>query len=63
MREKEYEKHFYKLRMEGFKIKEIPTVWQDKFGSTLNFARTPFEVFGLIIKLRLYYSPFRIFWR
>ena len=46
----------YHLKKEGFKIKEIPTVWHDKPHSKLNLAKTTIEMFSAIIRLRLDYS-------
>ena len=49
----------YKLRKKNFKIKEIPTIWEDKRGSKLNLIKVPFQMFSSIIRLRLIYSPFK----
>jgi glycosyltransferase involved in cell wall biosynthesis len=49
----------YKLRSKNFKIKEIPTVWEDKKGSVLNLFKTPLKMFSSIIRLRFVHSPFR----
>ncbi len=38
------------------KIKEIPTKWEDKAGSTISFI-TPIKMFSSIVRLRLLYSP------
>ncbi|MFA4952589.1 MAG: glycosyltransferase [Candidatus Pacearchaeota archaeon] len=48
----------YRLKKNGFKIKEIPTIWEDKRGSKLNVIKVPFQMFSSIIRLRLIYSPF-----
>lgn len=48
----------YKLRKKGFKIKEIPTEWEDKKGSKLSLIKVPFQMFSAIVRLRLLYSPF-----
>lgn len=48
----------YKLKRKGFRIKEIPTIWEDKRGSKLNIVKVPFQMFSSIIRLRLIYSPF-----
>ena len=48
----------YKLRRRNFRIKEIPTIWEDKRGSKLNVIKVPFQMFSSIIRLRLIYSPF-----
>lgn len=49
----------YRLNKHGFKIKEVPTVWQGKGGSKLNLIKTPFRMFSGIIRLRLLHSPFK----
>lgn len=49
----------YRLKKKGFKIKEIPTIWNDKKGSKLNLKKVPFKMFSSIIRLRLIYSPFK----
>lgn len=41
------------------KIKSIPTIWEDKKGSKINFKRTPFRMFASAIRLRMIHSPFR----
>lgn len=51
----------YKLKIRGFKIKEIPTIWDDKKGSKLNVTRVPLQMFASIIRIRLIYSPFKRF--
>lgn len=48
----------YRIKKRGFKVKEIPTVWEDKRGSGLNLTRVPFRMFSAIIRLRLLHSPF-----
>lgn len=49
----------YKLRKKKFKIKEIPTIWEDKAGSKLDLLIVPFQMFSSIIRLRLLYSPLK----
>ena len=49
----------YKLRRKKFRIKEIPTIWEDKRGSKLNLVKVPFQMFSSIIRLRLIHSPFK----
>jgi len=49
----------YLCKKHKFKIKEIPTVWEDKKESKLNIARVPILMFLSIIRLRLLNSPFR----
>jgi len=48
----------YALKREKFKIKEIPTEWNEPGGSHVRL-KTIFEMFLAIIRLRLVYSPFR----
>ncbi|MBS3162247.1 glycosyltransferase family 2 protein [Candidatus Woesearchaeota archaeon] len=49
----------YQFKRNGFSIKEIPTVWSDSPGSSLNVKRASKEMFLAIVRLRLIYSPFR----
>ena len=49
----------YLLKRNGFRIKEIPTIWEDKAGSKLNLIKVPFQMFSAIVRLRLVYSPFK----
>ncbi len=49
---------FY-ARREGARIKSIPTLWEDKEGSTVNLKTTPIKMFLSSIRLRLIHSPFR----
>lgn len=49
----------YLLKKKGYKVIEIPTVWQDQAGSKLNLKRVSFEMFLALIRLRLVYSPFK----
>ncbi|MCW8965858.1 MAG: glycosyltransferase [Candidatus Pacearchaeota archaeon] len=41
------------------KIKSIPTVWIDKEGSHINKLKTPITMAMSVMRLRLFYSPFR----
>jgi len=43
------------------KIKSIPTTWEDKKGSKINFKRTPLRMFASAIRLRLIHSWFKDF--
>jgi len=49
----------YKVRRNGFEIKEIPTIWEDKTDTSLNLIKTPFEMFTGVLRLRLMNSPFK----
>jgi len=51
----------YRLRKKGFKIKEIPTVWDDKCGSSVSMLKTPIQMFFGVIRLRIINSPFKRF--
>lgn len=48
----------YRIKRQGFKIKEVPTTWSDKSGTRLNLVKVPFEMFSGILRLRLINSPF-----
>ncbi|MEK6807399.1 MAG: glycosyltransferase [Nanoarchaeota archaeon] len=53
----------FRVYKKGFKIKEIPTVWESKAGGQFNFSKrfvklVP-EMFLSLIRLRLIYSPLR----
>jgi len=48
----------YHLKKNGFIIKEIPTIWEDKKGSKLNLIKVPFQMLSSIIRIRLINSPF-----
>lgn len=50
----------YLLNKNGYKIKEHPTVWEDKEGSGIeNFLNVPVQMAAGVIRLRLIYSPFK----
>ena len=49
----------YQFKRNGFSIKEIPTVWSDSPGSSLNVKKASKEMFLAIVRLRLIYSPFK----
>ena len=49
----------YKIRKRGFKIIEIPTIWENKEGSHLDLIKVPIQMFSSIVRLRLIFSPFR----
>lgn len=48
----------YAVKRNGFKIKEIPTEWNEPGGSHLKL-KTIFEMFLSVVRLRLIYSPLR----
>ncbi len=49
----------FQLHRKGFKIVELPTVWQDIEGSKLKIIRASAEMFVAMCRLRLLYSPFK----
>ncbi|MFH1210171.1 MAG: dolichyl-phosphate beta-glucosyltransferase [archaeon] len=49
----------YIMKRKGYKVIEIPTVWDDKTGSQLKLGRTVPEMFLSILRLRLIYSKFK----
>ena len=53
----------YRLNRKRFKIKEVPTVWEDKEGSKLNLKRVPIRMFASVVRLRIVNSPFKGFIR
>jgi len=48
----------YLCRKNNFKIKQIPTIWEDKAYSKINISRTPLQMFLGVLRLRLIYSLF-----
>jgi len=49
----------YRLIKKGFRIKEIPTIWEDKAGSKLDLVVIPFKMFSSIVRLRILNSPLK----
>jgi glycosyltransferase involved in cell wall biosynthesis len=49
----------YQTKKNGFTVAEVPIVWEDKAGSKVNAMYTTIDMFSSILKLRIYYSPFR----
>ncbi|PIN89531.1 hypothetical protein COU57_06055 [Candidatus Pacearchaeota archaeon CG10_big_fil_rev_8_21_14_0_10_32_14] len=43
----------YNLYRKGYRIKQVPTVWEDKTGGSVNLLKTPIQMFFSIIRLRL----------
>lgn len=43
----------------GFAIIELPTVWRDISGSKIVVTESSVEMLAALLRLRLYYSPFR----
>ncbi len=49
----------FHVRLSGYKIIEIPTVWRDAAGSKIRVAKASADMTLALIRLRLVYSPFR----
>jgi glycosyltransferase involved in cell wall biosynthesis len=49
----------FQLRRAGYAIREIPTVWRDVEGSGIRVVRNSMEMSVALVRLRLFYSPFR----
>ena len=49
----------YRLRSKGFDIIEVPTVWENKPGSTLHLQSVVPEMLRAVLKVRLQQSPLR----
>ncbi len=49
----------YKFKKQGFKVKEIPTIWRDQEGSTVDLKKTPIQMFSAVVRLRMIHSPFK----
>lgn len=49
----------YNIHKRGFKIKEVPIIWNDDFDSKINLIKDPFEMFLTIIRLRIAHSKFK----
>lgn len=50
----------YKMKMRGFRIREIPTEWQEPGGGHFKVRpRIVFEMFLAVLRLRLIYSPLK----
>ncbi|MBS3091787.1 glycosyltransferase [Candidatus Pacearchaeota archaeon] len=47
----------YLCKRNNFRIKEHPTVWNDKSGSKINLVQTPMKMFLGVLRLRILYSP------
>ena len=53
----------YRLKKKGFKVKELPTVWEDKKGSKVDLIKVPLLMFLAILRLRILNSPLKDFIR
>ncbi len=49
----------YHLRKKGYKIKEVPTIWENQEGSTLRMGAVVPNMFLSVFRLRLIYSRLR----
>jgi glycosyltransferase involved in cell wall biosynthesis len=43
----------------GASIREVPTVWHDIAGSKIEIVRSSVNMFVALVRLRIFYSPFR----
>jgi glycosyltransferase involved in cell wall biosynthesis len=43
----------------GYSVREIPTVWHDVAGSKIEIGRSSVNMVVALIRLRMFYSPFR----
>jgi hypothetical protein len=50
----------YQIRRRGWTIREVPTVWRDREGSTVNVMVAAPRMLASIVRLRLLHSPFRV---
>lgn len=49
----------FQVKRSGGTVREIPTVWQDVAGSKIKVARASLNMLVAMVRLRMYYSPFR----
>lgn len=49
----------YVARKKGFSIREVGVDWEDKTGSKVDISHTALDMLSSVIKLRMFYSPFR----
>ena len=49
----------YQAKRAGAVICEIPTEWHDVAGSKIKVVRSSIEMFIALVRLRMFYSPFR----
>ena len=49
----------FQVKRLGARIIEIPTEWRDVAGSKIKVFRSSIEMFVALIRLRMFYSPFR----
>jgi len=48
----------YLCKKNNFKIKQFPTIWEEKVGSKIEVGRAPIQMFLGVVRLRLIYSIF-----
>lgn len=51
----------FQLQRRGRTIREVPTVWRDRVGSTVNVVVAAPKMLASIVRLRLFHSPCRYF--
>ncbi len=49
----------YLCKLYNLKVREHPTIWSDIEGSKVNVMKTSLKMFFGILRLRIFYSPFR----
>jgi hypothetical protein len=49
----------FQAKRAGASIREMPTVWHDKAGSKIKMVRSSVGMAAALVRLRMYYSPFR----
>ena len=49
----------YLCKRNNFKIKEHPTIWEDKEYSKINLKKAGLQMFLSVMRLRIIYSPFK----
>lgn len=49
----------YRLKKGGYKVDEVPIIWEDRLGSTLNLKRAVPTMFLAVLRLRILDSPLK----
>jgi glycosyltransferase involved in cell wall biosynthesis len=53
----------YVLKREGFRVREIATIWEEKKNTKIELVRDSIEMFLAVVRLRLQHSPWNFFVR
>ncbi len=53
----------YVLKREGFRVREIATIWEEKKNTKIELVRDSIEMFLAVVRLRLQHSPWSFFVR